>query len=242
MAGPTTRALLLRTALDGDRAALAALPRLAATRREASRVSELLGGGRLLVGPAASEDTLAALSRRDGLARFAVLHFATHALVDSDDPDRSALVLAQTGQTESTGDGGAHDGLLTVREIERGWRLDADLVTLSACETGLGRRVDGEGYLGLAHALLGAGAHSVLASLWKVDDAATALLMQRFYENWTGAHPDPRAGFAPAAPLPKARALREAKAWLRDWRDSSGQAPYAHPAYGAGFVLVGSPN
>src|SRR5262249_57840559 len=73
----------------------------------------------------------------------------------------------------------AYDGRLTVREIQRSWELKAELVTLSACETALGRQAGGEGFVGFTQALLMSGARSVGLSLWKVDDRATALLMRR---------------------------------------------------------------
>jgi len=165
----------------------------------------------------------------------------------------------------------AYDGRLSMREIQRGWDLKAELVTLSACETARGQSAGGEGFVGFTQALLMSGARGVCLSLWKVDDAATALLMQRFYANLLGARP------RLAQPLPKAEALAEAKAWLRRLsRDegaklaaslSGGEArskgapkrqpaapalnvpagpgddhPYAHPYYWAGFVLMGDPD
>src|SRR5260370_28156698 len=90
------------------------------------------------------------------------------------------------------------------------WKLDAELVTLSACETGLGEGVGGEGYLGFAQALFAAGARSVVLSLWPVDDPSTALLMTRFYQNLLGKR------LNLVKPLSKAEALREAKQWLRE--------------------------
>ena len=106
------------------------------------------------------------------------------------------------------------DGRLLVREIQRGWDLKAELVTLSACETALGRDAGGEGFVGFTQALLMSGTRSVCLSLWKVDDTATALLMQRFYANLLGRRP------GLTAPMPKAEALREAKTWLRGLRRS----------------------
>jgi len=97
------------------------------------------------------------------------------------------------------------DGRLSVREIQRGWDLKAELVTLSACETALGRDAGGEGFVGFTQALLMSGTRSVCLSLWRVDDRATSLLMTRFYQNLLGR----RAGLT--VPLPKAEALREAK-------------------------------
>src|SRR5262249_56993747 len=104
------------------------------------------------------------------------------------------------------------DGGITAAEMRR-WQLEAELVTLSACETGLGERLGGEGYLGFAQALFTAGARSVVLSLWEVDDPSTALLMSRFYQNVLGQ----RAGLA--KPLAKAEALREAKQWS-SWRNN----------------------
>jgi CHAT domain-containing protein len=108
----------------------------------------------------------------------------------------------------------AFDGRLSVREIQRGWNLKAELVTLSACETALGREAGGEGLVGFTQALLMSGTRSVCLSLWKVDDTATALLMQRFYANLLGR----RTGLT--THLSKAEALSEAKAWLRNLRRS----------------------
>src|SRR5262249_13836673 len=102
-----------------------------------------------------------------------------------------------------------YDGKLDVQEILDTWRLDADLVTLSACETGVGQEGGGEGLLGFSQALLSRGARSLVVSLWQVDDTATALLMQRFYQNVLGKRDGLKDG------MPKADALREAKAWLR---------------------------
>src|SRR5262249_10108896 len=95
-----------------------------------------------------------------------------------------------------------YDGELRVGTILREWQLDADLVVLSACQTGLGRYAGGDGLLGFAHAFLQKGARAVVLSRWKVDDAATALLMQRFYANLLSK----RFG--------RAQALAEAKKWL----------------------------
>lgn len=103
-----------------------------------------------------------------------VLHVATHGIVDPREPDRSCVVLAR-------GDGGTDDGYLYTLEVLE-TNLDADLVVLSACESGRGRIRSGEGVVGLGRAFLGAGARQLVASLWKVDDASTARLMKIFYE------------------------------------------------------------
>src|SRR5262249_49969176 len=147
------------------------------------------------------------------LGRFGFLHLATHGVIDEEVPSRSAVILTQTGLPDPLTQVREHqpvyDGRLSVREIQRTWEFQAELVTLSACETALGREVGGEGLVGFTQALLISGTRSVCLSLWKVDDASTALLMQRFYANLLGGRP------GLSGPLPKAEALREAKAWLR---------------------------
>jgi len=131
-------------------------------------------------------------------------------------PTRSAVILTQTGLPDplqqALRNKPVFDGRLSVREIQHDWELKAELVTLSACETALGREAGGEGFVGFTQALLMSGTRSVCLSLWKVDDTATALLMQRFYANLLGHRP------GLTAPMPKAEALREAKTWLRELR------------------------
>ena len=106
-------------------------------------------------------------------------------------------------------------GFLQLHDI---YNLDlsgTQLVVLSACRTGLGKEVRGEGLMGLTRGFMYAGSRSVVASLWKVDDAATVLLMNRLYENLLGNFNEPRMGFSAKTPMPKAEALHEAKRWLR---------------------------
>jgi CHAT domain-containing protein len=173
-----------------------------------------------------------------------------------DDKQRQELLLA--GQP-------IPDGRLTAEEVLQQWSLHADLVTLSACQTALGKYEKGEGFVGFAQALLLAGSRSVCLSLWKVDDAATALLMERFYQNLLGK----REGLK--APMGKAAALAEAKRWLRQLSRQEalartallsegvprgkgrklqllavktagkdpGDRPFSHPYYWAAFVLMG---
>ena len=133
-------------------------------------------------------------------------------------------------------------------------------MTLSACQTALGQLAGGEGYVGFSQVLFLAGARSLVLSLWKVDDNATALLMTRFYQNLLGK----RDGLK--QPLPKARALAEAKQWLRSltpqeaerllkalpssergMKEGTISAPkqaklYEHPYYWSAFILLGDPN
>jgi CHAT domain-containing protein len=138
---------------------------------------------------------------------------ASPGLVDTRRPERSSLVLSYPQDA-------SEDGYLQASEIY-GLHLDADLVVLSACETGLGQRLRGEGVLGLPRAFLFAGASNVVVSLWSVSDRSTSQFMQEFYRQMAQRH---------AAP---AEALSRARASLR-------HAPgYAHPFYWAPFVLIG---
>jgi hypothetical protein len=229
----------------------------------------------VLLGADTSEPELDRLAGSGALGHFGFLHLATHGVIDEDVPAHSAVILTQTGLPDPLQQALSHqpvyDGRLSVREIQRTWELHAELVTLSACETALGRDAGGEGFVGFTQALLLSGARSVCLSLWKVDDTATALLMQRFYSNLLGARP------GLSRPLPKAEALAEAKAWLRGLHQdevtefaatlsgggaraagakgrklapraarapagSGGDRPFAHPNSWAAFVLVGDPD
>lgn len=231
--GPQIDLSLQRSVLDGDRNAFARLPRLPLTRGEVEHIAPLLDASKVYLGSQATEDRFRELVRSGNLEDFDLIHIATHALADPTWDLRSALVLSQP-------DPGAEavDGLLTRQEIEASWRLQAELVTLSACQTALGPPTWTEGFVGLTQSLLKVGARSVLVSLWKVDDTATSLLMNRFYQNLLGAYRDTRAGRV-AEPLPKPEALREAKHWLRTYTDAEGNRPFVHPVYWSAFVLIG---
>ena len=231
MVAQATRSDLLREAATGDPGLLALLPRLPGTRDEVLAIGALAGAVTILVGPDATEQELIRLARQGELGAFHTLHLATHAFADPQRPERSSLILSQVGlpdalQAALAGER-VYDGRLTVQEILQEWRLEADLVTLSACETGLGRQVRGEGLVGFAHAFLQVGARALLVSLWKVDDRATSLLMERFYANlWQRG-------------LGKAAALQEAKAWLRGFETPDGRRPFAHAFFWSAFVLIG---
>ncbi|MBK7189510.1 MAG: CHAT domain-containing protein [bacterium] len=225
---------VLRSALGRHRAALESLPRLAASRDEATAIRAGFPVGPTLLGAAASEAQLAALQETGELSRLGLIHLATHALVDCRAPDRSALVLADLTNTA----GARQDGLLTAREVRLGWRLDADLVTLSACETGLGRQTWDDGMLSLTAAFSAAGARNVVSSLWKVEDRATAMLMEYFYEELArtgagaGSGADRDAATVPAA-------LRAAQLRLRNHVTAAGTRPWAGPWAWGGFVAYG---
>jgi CHAT domain-containing protein len=166
---------------------------------------------RLVVGAGATEDTV----KRAALGGYRYLHFAAHAYVNDTRPGRSGIVLVMNPRAKE-------DGVLQASEVMT-LDLNADLVTLSACSTGLGKMLRGEGILGLVQAFFYAGARSVTASLWNVNDAATATLMRGFYSGLRGN-------------MPRDAALRRAKLRLARSADPHLNDPY----YWAPFVLVGS--
>ena len=177
---------------------------------EARAIVQTVPQSRALVRKAASESAL-----REFASGFNYLHFATHGEFNAEVPLKSALLLSR----EETG-----DGLLTVGKLYS-IRLDADLVTLSACETGLGKIVNGDDVVGLTRGFLYAGASTIVASLWKVDDQATAELMNEFYRGLKPAD-------AAAAAKDKREALRQAQLATR--------AKFPHPYYWAAFQLTGN--
>jgi len=160
-----------------------------------------------------NEATEENVKRNGKLNEYAYIHFAAHGYIDEERPDLSSLVLAQENNSEE-------DGLLQAAEIFN-LKLNADLVVLSACQTGLGKLVRGEGIVGLTRAFMYAGTPSVLVSLWSVSDISTADLMGEFYDGLI------------KHKLSKTEALRKAQlALLSD-------DEYAHPFYWASFVLLG---
>lgn len=184
---------------------------LPGARREAAWLAERLGIS-AVTGAAATESLL----RRD-LGQATLVHLATHGFAYAD-PLRERESFVALAPDES------HDGLLTVGEIEEmPGRIAADLVVLSACQTGLGSTRLSEGTIGLPRALLGAGARTVLVSLWSVNDEATELLMQRFYHHW----------------LEGGGQRTKAQALWRAQNDVRADARFALPRYWAAFQLVG---
>jgi CHAT domain-containing protein len=162
-------------------------------------------GADLLTGRAVTVDRWLALKPE----RYRYLHFASHTSVSDREPEESRLLLA--------------DGMLDLPVIRR-LQLTAELVTLSACETAVGRRVRGEGVVGLSHAFLSAGARSALVSLWPVTDRSTAQFMTDVYRE-----------------LHEGRAAAEALRSVRKrWIEAD--TVTSHPAYWAPFILLGDPN
>jgi CHAT domain-containing protein len=184
---------------------LAALPY---TRDEVLGIASLFpkNDTAVYLGAGASQQSVKA----EALDRYRYIHFATHGILDESHPSRSGLAL-----TAGSSDG----GILKVDEIT-GLRIHADVVTLSACSTGLGELVSGEGMLGLVRSFLYAGASSVAVSLWNVNDDATSTLMKEFYRNLSRS-------------VPPQEALRRAKISLIHQDNSL----WRHPHFWAPFVL-----
>jgi CHAT domain-containing protein/tetratricopeptide (TPR) repeat protein len=203
---------------------------LPGTRAEVERVSALYTpNARVYLGRDATEERLKEIATRSVRPGLRYLHIASHGLLDDQFPLDSALALS----TPATAVDSHDNGLLQAWEIYEQLRIDADLVTLSACETGFGEDIGGEGLISLSRAFLYAGAHSVLASLWRVNDDSTADLMARFYTHL-------KAGRS------KDEALRAAQIdFIRRKSSSSGGQPgprpgdWSHPYHWAGFSIVG---
>lgn len=211
---PLSGSRLTRSALDvGLSKDASRFKRLAFTRQEASYIMAMTPAGSSL------ESLDFQASRRTAtspvLAQYRIVHFATHGLLDSEHPELSGLVFSLVDRS-----GRPQNGFLELEDIYN-LRLNADLVVLSACETGLGKDVKGEGLVGLTRGFMYAGTPRVVASLWKVDDVATAELMRRFYK------------FMLQQNLSPAAALRAAQA------DMSEVQRWADPYYWAGFTIQG---
>jgi CHAT domain-containing protein/Tfp pilus assembly protein PilF len=191
----------------------ALIPRLPYTREEANAILKL-----------APDDSLCALDFKasrslamdQSLAQYRYLHFALHGTFDNKRPENSGLLFSTVDEY-----GQPKNGLLTVKDVYN-LKLPVELVVLSACQTGLGREIRGEGLVGLTRGFMHAGARRVVASLWNVNDAATSALMKEFYQRiLLGNEPTPR------------EALRRAQ--IAVWRETKWQAPY----FWAAFVLQG---
>ncbi len=195
---------------------LGSLPRLPGSKTETAAVIESSGtkAADSFSGFAANRDRLL----NTDLSAYKVLHFATHGIVFDDRPELSGIVLSRFGEQ-----GQQMNEFIRLQDIY-GMKLNADLVVLSACDTGVGKEVKGEGIMSLNTAFLQSGARSVLASLWKVEDGAAQKLMKEFYSGISIEN------------LTPSESLRRAQISLaKDPR-------YASPFYWAAFTLQGDPN
>jgi CHAT domain-containing protein len=187
------------------------LARLRFSQIEADQIAALVAPDQRF--EATGFDASLATATSGRLSSYRYVHFATHGLIDSHRPEMSSLVLSLVDRQ-----GRPQNGYLRLHDIYR-LDLDADLVVLSACQTALGREIRGEGLVGLTRGFMYAGSPRVLATLWSVDDRATADLMKRFYSHLLRGRVSP------------AEALRRAQVEL--WKE--GRSPYLW----AGFTLQG---
>jgi len=204
---------LNRSALESGRSAGDIFARLPFTRREADAICSIAGKGTAAkyLGFEANKETVTNPRMKD----YRIVHLATHGLLNSIHPELSGLVFSLIDRQGRT-----QDGFLRLTDIYN-MDLNADLVVLSGCETALGKQIEEEGMHGLTRAFMYAGAGRVVASLWNVDDEATAALMAKFYEGVL------KEGQTPS------QALRAAQLWMR--RQPAWQSPF----YWAGFVVQG---
>lgn len=190
------------------------LPRLLSSRREAQDIIAATPAGTAM--QALDFKANRATATSPALSQYRIVHFATHGILNDEYPELSGIVLSlfdERGRLQE-------DGFLRLNDIYN-LNLPVELVVLSACQTGLGKNIRGEGLIGLTRGFMYAGASRVVASLWKVDDEATAELMKRFYGSML------KGGLSPAAALRAAQlSMREQKRW---------RAPY----FWAGFILQG---
>jgi CHAT domain-containing protein len=188
--------------------------RLLSTRREAAAISAMVPERERM--QALDFEASRTTALRPELGEYRIVHFATHGLLNNIHPELSGIVLSLVDK-----EGKPQDGFLRLQDIYN-LTLSAELVTLSACQTGLGKEIKGEGLVGLTRGFMYAGAPRVVASLWKVDDRATSELMKRFYQGMLGPER-----------LRPAGALRQAQ--LSIWKQKQWREPY----YWAAFVLQG---
>jgi CHAT domain-containing protein/tetratricopeptide (TPR) repeat protein len=216
-ASPEARDLIVKaqgaakeSGIDGGEVTI---PRLPGTRQEAEQILALVPSEQKLKALDFAASRMTAMS--SDLSNYRIIHFATHGLVNSSNPDLSGILLSMVDEQGKT-----QNGFLQAHEVYT-LNLPADLVVLSACQTALGKEIKGEGLVGLTRGFMYAGAASVVASLWKVNDEATADLMAKFYNLML------KDGLKPAA------ALRAAQ--LAVSREGKWDSPY----YWAAFILQG---
>lgn len=186
---------------------------LPATESEVNEISRLFTSKNMSTAVYTGSDASEHLVKSGGLKKYNLLHFATHGVVDESNPELSRIFLQNNSESE--------DGHLFAGEIYN-LEMDANLVTLSACQTGLGKISKGEGVIGLSRALVYAGAQNIMVSFWSVADESTSELMKSFYQHLLD---QPATGYS--------EHLRQAKLSLLK------SEKYAAPYYWAPFILIG---
>jgi len=190
------------------------LPRLPATRQEALTIARTLPSLKVSLALDFQANTRTVLNKE--ITKYRILHFATHGVLDEKDPDLSGLVLSLFDAK-----GRPIPGYLTTEDIFD-LSLQTDLVVLSACDSGLGKQIDGEGTMGLSYAFLHAGVGRVVSTLWDVDDVQSSNIMAAFYRALLAEHTTASA------------ALQEAQL------DILRRKHHSQPFYWAGYVLTSS--
>jgi CHAT domain-containing protein len=180
---------------------------------EADEIAQLAGDKRNLKAVDFSANRSMVMDEK--LSDYRIVHFATHGLINNQHPDLSGIVLSLVDEH-----GRPQNGFLRLYDIYN-LKLNADLVVLSACQTALGKQINGEGLVGLTRGFMYAGAPRVVASLWRIDDRATAEMMRRFYQGML------KDGLRPAAAL---RAAQVSMLSEKRWQS---------PHYWAAFTLQG---
>ena len=189
------------------------LPRLLASRREARNIFRVADKKESLF--LTDFDASVKNIETANLKSYRILHFATHGLLNTTNPELSGLVFSLYDKKGKT-----QDGFLSLNDIYN-LELSSDMVVLSACQTALGKEVRGEGLIGISRGFLYAGSKRIVASLWKVDDSATAEFMKRFYKNHLNKG------------MPASKALQQTKIEMKKIRR------YSSPYYWSAFTLLG---
>lgn len=218
IADPDYGSQFLADASDG---ALTSLP---STRLEAEAIRSVFQNSDVLMGRDATVHRVSSIP----LEQYRFIHFATHGLVNNEVPETTALLLTPDTNVENILN---NDGYLDIAQIYR-LSLRAEMVVLSACDSGLGKNLRGEGILGLQRAFLMAGASSVVVSLWPVYDQSTAFFMQHFYQQLHQAQTTRNRRNQPT--VDKAQLLQQSR--LHVMRNPR----YQHPIYWAPFVMIGN--
>jgi CHAT domain-containing protein len=198
---------------SAEESGLNGFARLRFSREEAEQIMQLVPRNSSLEAVDFAANRTAATSA--DVKNYRIVHFATHGLINSRHADLSGIVLSLVDR-----EGKPENGFLRLYDIYN-MNLSAELVVLSACQTALGKDIKGEGLVGLTRAFMYAGASRIVASLWRTEDRATALLMKRFYQAMLG------NGMSPAAALRKAQ--------LSMWQDNR----WRHPRNWAAFTIQG---
>ena len=189
------------------------IPRLFASQEEAVSIAKAVGNSRTLIASGFEANRERVL--KSDISNYRILHFATHGLVDLERPEVSSIILSQFDEN-----GNKKEGFLRLQDIYS-MDLASDLVVLSACQSGIGKEIKGDGLLSINNAFLRAGAKTVLSSAWKVDDNATADLMKNFYLNLKQKN------------LTPSEALREAQLSMLN------SSQFKSPFYWAAFTVQG---